>query len=265
MDDRARDALRSGDLPTAIAALQEQIRKAPEDGSLRVFLFQLLAVLGQWERAATQLDVAADLDAKTLAMVQMYREAVRCELVRAAVFAGEKSPLIFGEPEQWLALLIEALLCKDPKRAVLLRAQALEAAPATAGSIDGQPFAWLADADPRLGPVCEAIINGRYYWVPYARLSSIAIEPPENLRDAVWMPVNFQFANGGEMVGLIPTRYPGSESSDDHLVALARKTTWHESPSGQHEGLGQRLLATDTDDYPLMQVRRIEFEAAAGG
>ena len=47
---------------------------------LRVFLFQLLCVLGQWERALTQLNVAAELDAQALAMAQMYREALQCEM-----------------------------------------------------------------------------------------------------------------------------------------------------------------------------------------
>ena len=32
-------------------------------------------------------------------MVQTYREALRCEVHRAEVFAGRKSPLILGEPD----------------------------------------------------------------------------------------------------------------------------------------------------------------------
>ncbi len=83
---------------------------------------------------------------------------------------------------------------------------------ASAGDIDGQPFEWIADADSRLGPVLEAVINGRYYWVPFSRLSRIQIEPPEDLRDMVWMPAHLQFENGGESVALIPTRYQGSGS-----------------------------------------------------
>ena len=47
----------------------------------------------------------------------------------------------------------------------------------------GQPFEWLADADMRLGPVLEAYINGRYAWIPFARLGRIRIEAPEDLRD----------------------------------------------------------------------------------
>ena len=94
----------------------------------------------------------------------------------------------------------------------------------------------------------EAVINGRYYWVPFSRLTKIEIEPPEDLRDMVWMPAHLQFENGGESVALIPTRYPGSETAEDGLIALARKTVWEEIAPDTHRGLGQRILATDTDD-----------------
>jgi hypothetical protein len=66
-------------------------------------------VQGNWERALTQLNVAGEMDASTLAMVQTYREAIRCELLRAEIFAGKRSPLIFGQPDEWLALLTQAL------------------------------------------------------------------------------------------------------------------------------------------------------------
>jgi type VI secretion system protein ImpE len=266
VDDRAREALRAGELNAALAALQDQVRKDPANADLRVFLFQLLSVLGQWERAATQLEVAAQLDAKTLAMAEMYREALRCEVLRAAVFAGEKSPLVFGEPEEWLALLIEALLVgatPGAGRAETLRAKALELAPASAGSLNGEPFEWLADADQRLGPVCEAVVNGRYYWVPYHRLARVDIEPPADLRDVAWMPAHFQFTNGGETVGVIPTRYPGSETAADPQLCLARKTIWQEPAPGVYRGLGQRLLATNAAEYPLMEVRSILLDAPA--
>src|SRR5687767_15722445 len=106
----AEQSLKAGDPAEALARLQEQVRAKPADGKLRVFLFQLLCVLGQWERALNQLKVASGLDPAALAMAQMYGEAVRCEAVRNDVFAGRKSPMIFGQPEQWLALLIESLL-----------------------------------------------------------------------------------------------------------------------------------------------------------
>src|SRR5215831_18136315 len=78
-----------------------------------------------------------------------------------------------------------------------LRGRALEAAPATSGTLDDVAFAWLADADTRLGPVLEAIINGKYYWIPLARLLRVEIEKPADLRDFVWAPATITLANGG--------------------------------------------------------------------
>jgi type VI secretion system protein ImpE len=264
--DAAERSVKAGDPAAALAQLQEQVRAKPADPKLRVFLFQLLCVVGQWERALNQLKVASSLDPAALAMEQTYGDAVRCEAIRDEVFKGNKSPLIFGEPDQWLALLIESLLQAgrgEHERSHDLRARAFDEAPASAGSVDGRSFEWIADADSRLGPVLEAVINGRYYWVPFARLKKIQIEPPEDLRDMVWMPSHLDFENGGESMALIPTRYPGSEHASDGLIALARKTIWDEVAPNIHQGLGQRIFTTDIDDVPLMEVRTISLNGGA--
>ena len=262
----AEQSLRNGDPAAALTLLQKEVKTRPADPKLRVFLFQLLCVLGQWERALNQLKVASELDAGTLAMAQMYGDAVRCEAIRRDVFGGKKSPMVFGEPEQWLAWLVESLLAGgqgETGRAEELRQRAFEEAPASAGEINGQPFEWIADADSRMGPVLEAVINGRYYWVPFARLSEVTAEPPADLRDMVWMPAHLTFENGGDTVALLPVRYPGSESSGDGQIALARRTEWREVAEGVHHGLGQRLLATDGGDLPLMELRSLTVRAAA--
>ena len=256
----AEDRLREGDLDETLRQLQEQVRKEPANTKYRVFLFQLLAVMGQWERAMNQLNVAGELDAGTLAMVQTYREALRCEVLRGEIFAGRRSPLVFGEPEEWFALLLEAqrLLAQGAgEQAMEMRERALETAPATPGTIDGAPFEWIMDGDNRLGPVVEAIVNGRYYWVPFQRIRSLQIEEPADLRDLVWMPAHFTWANGGESAGLIPTRYPGSETSPDPELRRGRRTEWLEQPGGAYVGQGQRMFFTDSGEYPLMEVRSI--------
>lgn len=265
----AREALRQADAQAALKLLTEQVRARPQDARLRVFLFQLLCVLGQWERALNQLKVAAELDAATLAMAQTYREAIACEALRQQVFAGQKVPMLFGEPEAWMALLIEALLREgrgERDDAAKLRAQALEQAPASAGTlVAGETehrFEWVADADNRLGPVIEAVVNGRYYWLPFSRLARVDIDAPEDLRDAVWMPAHFQFSNGGEVVGLIPTRYPETDLAAGDSLALARRTEWLEAAPGCFVGRGQRLLSTDADDYALMDLRSIVITPA---
>lgn len=260
----AEQALKDGDAQRALKALTDEVRARPADARLRVFLFQLLTVLGQWDRALNQLKVAGELDASTLPMVQTYREAIHCEALRLQVFGGQKVPMLFGEPEPWIALLIEALLREgrgEPEAGAKLRAQALEEAPATPGTLNGEAFEWIADADMRLGPTLEAVINGRYYWLPWNRLAQVDIEAPVDLRDSVWMPAHFTFSNGGETVGLIPTRYPDTELGGGDLCALARRTDWRESRPGQWVGLGQRVLTTSANEHALMDVRQVVLGA----
>lgn len=259
----AEDLLREGRFEEALAALQQQVRGDPANAKLRIFLFQMLAVQGQWDRALTQLNVAAELDPAALAMAQMYREAIPCEVFRAEVFAGQRTPLVLGEPPAWIGLLLEALRLTasgDHAAAQPLRERAFDEAPATAGTLDGQPFAWLADADPRLGPVLEAVVNGRYYWVPVQNIRQIVLEAPTDLRDLVWLPVHFTWVTGGEMVGVIPSRYPGSERSSDEALRLARKTEWTEAAPGLFLGSGQRMLATDAGEFPLLDTRQIDLQ-----
>lgn len=259
--------LAASDPAGALEALTQAVRAKPTDAKLRVFLAQLLCVLGQWERALNQLVVAAELDALAIPMKQVYGDAIRCEGVRAEVFAGRRTPMVFGQPDEWLAMLIESLLREgrgepgDRAATQDLRQRAFDAAPASAGSLDGQRFEWLADADMRLGPVLEAFVNGKYYWVPLARLARIKIEPPEDLRDCVWLPAQLQFQNGGESLALIPTRYVGSEASADGALQLARKTEWRELTDGVWAGAGQRVLGSDAGEYPIMEVREIHFDA----
>lgn len=262
----AEQALKQGDLSLALQYLQDGVRAQPSHPKLRIFLFQLLAVDGQWTRAMNQLGVCGELDAGTLAMVNTYREAIKCEALRDAVFNGQTTPMVFGKPQAWVAHLVEALQAEargEPVLARHLREQALEAAPTVSGALNGQPFEWVADADSRLGPVLEVIINGKYGWLPFSSVASITFEPPSDLRDMVWLPASLAFPNGGGTVALVPTRYAPMPEGAEQLVRLSRRTDWIETSPGQYRGVGQRLLTTDREEYGLLDVRTLTLDVAA--
>ncbi len=257
---QAEDHLRAGDLDQALSSLEAEVRSNPAKPELRVFLFQLLSVLGEWDRAMTQLNVVADMNADCMLMAQVCRPALNCEALRRDIFAGRRSPMIFGEPAEWVVWLTQVLplLAQgQDTAAVELRDRAFEAAPTLQGSIDGHPFAWIADADSRMGPVLEAIIEGRYYWLPFQNIRDLRIEEPKDLRDIVWIPAHFTWTNGGQSVGFIPSRYPGSEASQDNGVRMARRTEWIEREGGIFLGMGQRLFVTDEGEHSLLQTRHI--------
>ncbi|KAE9629224.1 type VI secretion system accessory protein TagJ [Parasedimentitalea maritima] len=256
--------LKSGDPAAALVALQDLVRADPSDARLRIFLFQLLCVLGDWKRAIAQLKLSAELDESATMMAKAYREAIICEVYREKVFAGEKDPLIFGEPDEWLALLIEAQKLSTQgkvREAADLRARAFDGAPASTGELNGDRFEWIADADMRLGPVLEVIVNGRYFWLPFAQISALEVEAPSDLRDAVWTAGTLTLSNGGELAALIPTRYPGSTQADPALM-LARATEWTDAGDDTFVGTGQRLLTTDQADFALMDLRTLKMDGS---
>ena len=259
--------LKSGNPEGALEALQALVRASPANAKLRIFLFQLLCVMGDWNRAIRQLKVCGEMEPGALQMAQAYREAIICEVYREKVFAGEKAPLVFGEPQEWLAWLIEAqkmLGAGNAQAAADLRGKAFDAAPASTGDFDGIPFEWIADADMRFGPVLEAIVNGRYFWLPFSQISTITFDPPTDLRDAVWTAANIRLANEGSVVALIPTRYPMSGQNGTEAEKLSRATSWLDVGAETFVGTGQRLLSTDQGDIALLDARLIKFDGAAG-
>ncbi len=258
----AEELIQAGDLEAALSELQQKVRSQPADFELRVFLFQLMAVLGQWNRALTQLEVIHDLNSEAWPLVHAYREVINCEKHREAVFAGKSKPLVLGEPQQWMALLIEAQQCHargELDNFEKLKEQAFEQAPASSGKINEEPFDWLADADQRFGPVLEIIFNDQYYWAPLQTIKRLRTEAPSDLRDLVWLPAEVTWANGGQNMVMLPARYPLLSGVGNEFL-LSRKTDWQDQGQGVFEGVGQRLLASDQSDYPLLAVRSIEIE-----
>jgi len=259
---KAEDLVGQGDLKGALAELQDSVRDNPSDARLRVFLFQLLCIKGDWSRALTQLNVSADLDSQNLLMAQTYRELLQCEGYREAVFAGDKSPLVFGEPAVWMGEMMQALTTSAEGNGEKARAvvdSAFDKSEPRAGTIDDKPFEWLADADMRLGPVLEAMVNGKYYWIPLDNIQAITFSAPEDLRDLVWLPAEFTWTTEGVSPGFVPARYPMSSASDDASLAMGRKTEWNDLGAEFYTGVGQRLFSTDMDDYALLETREIKF------
>lgn len=260
---KARELVREARLGEALTALQDDIRANPGDATLRVFLFQLCCVNGKLERALNQLQVAAGLDPAMEMLARIFRPVIECELLRRRVFSGGATPLIFGEPEEWMGWMVQALGMHaggDAAGAAELRRKALGQAPANPGRVNGTPVGWLADADSRLGPMVEGIIQGKYYWVPFRRIQKLKVEKPVDLRDLVWIPTTFRLSNGGEVAGHIPVRYPGSEASGDGAIQLGRRTDFEQPIPGTYIGSGQRLWASDVDDHPLLESFEIEMD-----
>ena len=248
------------DTAAAVAA----VRSSPEATGPRMALFQLAAVCGNWQRARTQLDAMAALDAECGPLAQAYGRLVDAEAVRARVFAGSEKPVALGPPAAWLAMMAEALALDgagQAESAQALRDAALAAAPACPGTLDGAAFAWLMDADPRIGPVLEVVVEGQYRWLPLDAVRALRAEAPKAMRDVVWRPVSLQLAGGQGLLAYVPARYPGTEQHADDALRLGRETRWTDQ-RGVQSGLGQRMFASDQGDHPFLDLRELRLDDA---
>ena len=86
-------------------------------------------MLGEWERALTQLSVLKEMDASCMRLAEVFRPVLHCEALREDVFAGKRVPDLRPAVE-WIGLLVQAnqLLAEGQVAAASeLRTRAFEA------------------------------------------------------------------------------------------------------------------------------------------
>ena len=254
--------LKQGDLSGARAALVAQVKAAPTDAEARMFLFQLMCIQGDWDKAAIHLRTLAELDPAAAILAGVYSKAIEAEKLRADVFAGKAAPVALVSGVGWMDTLVEALAAfaqADRANGEELRDAAFDAAGDTPGTLNGEPIDWIADCDPRFGPCFEAVIGGRWGLMPFEAVESIATEGPQDLRDLVWLQATITLTSGSVAAGLLPVRYPGSERDQDPAVQLGRTTVWRETPIGEI-GLGQKLWTTSAgEEVGLLSLRDLKL------
>ncbi len=252
---------RQGDLDGARAALVEVVKAAPSDAKARMFLFQLLAIAGEWDKAGKQLATLAQLSPDAMMLSVAYGQAIAAEAVRARVFSGEVRADLLVDAE-WARTIPEAIEHYVHGRGAAgddARDAAFDAAPDMAGEVDGVAFEWIADADARFGPTFEAIVGGKYGLIPFDVVETIKSEGPKDLRDIVWYPVQIGFKQGHSIAAMLPARYPGTETLGAADERLTRSTGWRDEPWGQ-AGSGQHLWSLSTgEDRDLLSVRTLTF------
>jgi type VI secretion system protein ImpE len=262
-----REMLEGGQIQEALRALQDSVRRRPLATEDRILLFEVLALEGLWDRALTQLEVLVTMEPNAMAFGRVHEPLVRAEIQRGQIERGEAAPLVFGEPQQWMAQALhgnELLVKKEIGAASNALRSATMASPEIGGILNGAKCKWVGDADLRFGPFLEAVIEGRFFWIPFFRILTVKTEAPKHLRDLLWLRAGFTWTNGGEAEGFILARYPGTEKAEDNLLKLNRKTEWRSLEGGMQLGFGQRLIASDNCDYPILEVRELTLEGPGG-
>jgi type VI secretion system protein ImpE len=60
---------------------------------------------------------------------------------------------------------------------------------------------------------------------------------------------------------IIPAIYPFSWKDPDESVWLGRTTVWNADDQGKEYPSGQKTFLVDGEEFPLLEVRELEFQA----
>ena len=226
----AETLLKSGDIAGARASLAALLRREPGNPQARQFFWQLIALHGEWEKAGSQLQALSTAEPKAMMMAGVYNQALAAMLMRDAVWAGRERPQSIVGTEPWVEGLLDALhaTCVQAPDASTRVEAALDAAPASSGSLNGAAFSWIADADPRLGPMLEVIVGDQYGFLPFAAVKRIVFNGPEDLRDLIWAQVDIELRSGQTSAAMLPVTYHGTGASGEAQLLLARATSWRD-------------------------------------
>jgi type VI secretion system protein ImpE len=231
----AGELYKAGKIEEAVQALASELRNDPTNVRSRTFLFELLCFMGEFDRAEKQLDILSDLSKEAGMGTLIYRSAIQAERMRNTMF--EKKTFPQTEPQGVSQVIL-----------------------------NGAAFDAVTDADPRIGPRLEVFAAGSYLWLPFAHITSIKMEAPKRLRDLIWIPAILKTGPlcGGLDLGevMIPVLTPLAYRHSDNDVRLGRKTVWEEI-GGDTVPAGQKVLLVDGEEFPILEVRTLEFQAAA--
>ena len=90
--------IREGNLTEARELLTGNVKTSPGDVRIRTLLFQVLAFLGEWDKAGQHLDVILSQDKTTKTGVETYKNILKAERERTAFSRHGIEPVFLPDP-----------------------------------------------------------------------------------------------------------------------------------------------------------------------
>ncbi|HXM79154.1 MAG TPA: type VI secretion system accessory protein TagJ [Thermoanaerobaculia bacterium] len=256
----------AGKLQASLDAVTAEVKANPTDVKRRTFLFELLCLAGEWDRAEKQIDVIGQQSIESAMAVTVYRANIKAERERIRLFQDGAAPHFLSEPPAYVDLYVEAIgkLRKGEvaaARELLDRAE--EQRPALTGTFNGETFLDFRDYNDLTAGALELIVKDKYAWLAFEHIQSIEIDPPKSLRDLLWVPARIKAADGTTGEVFIPARYFGSSEHSDDRVRLGRMTDWKAVSEDLFQGMGLRVFLIGEEEQSVLETRRVAFGAAA--
>lgn len=261
----AKDLMKAGRLSEARGVLIEEVKAAPKDAGRRTLLFQVLSLLGEWDKAVRHLDMISTQDPNRAVGVHAYLDIVKAEQERLRVIRGELTPSVMpGQPAYFTEYLayLEALRrgAHDEARAMLGRIDT--ARPVVKGALNGKPFTGISETDARLYAFFEVFAHDRCVWVPFEAVREIIIHEPKDSFDLIWVGASITTWEGLSMNCCMPVVYPETFLGTDEQAKMGRLTDWVPLGGGLSRGVGQHVYAIGDEEVSILDIRSVTFALA---
>lgn len=256
----ATELIKAGRLAEARESLSGQVKSAPTDLNTRFLLFQVLAYLGEWDKAERHLEISAMQAPERESLFRLYRNLVAAERSRAEVEEGRKFPDFMTAPPLFCHEFVTARSSLFSGRPAEF-SRALESLdiPEVSGIADGVSFQGFSDCDPGSFWFLEAFVHDRYLWFPFESLREITIPGPAKLLDLLWAPASLVTFDGLTTDCYLPVLYSGSSAHGRDQVRMGRVTEWKDLGDGLYRGIGQRLFQVGEEEKGILELRSISF------
>lgn len=258
----AKELIRAGKLGEARARLVEEVKAAPGDAGRRTLLFQVLCLLGEWDKASRHLDTVAVQDIKSEVAAQLYRNLLHAEKEREEVFTAGRRPGFMPEMPPYAEAFFqmrERASAGRIEEAQSAFADFFEKIPLSSGTLNGRPFTGFRDTHSFLAPFLETFVHDRYVWVPVAAVRELTLPPPKTLFDTIWITCHLTTWEGLAMNCCLPVLYPLTSRHLDDRVKLGRMTDWTSLGGSFVSAAGQHVFEVGEEDVNLLEIRELVF------
>lgn len=237
----AHQLLKAGRLTDAIAALHSHLGGNPRDHKAQTFLFELICFTGDFEKAERQLHALIQDDhPHSESGIARYRGVLKAERARQRSFAEHHypPPLVNGF------------------------------AGAATGTLNGNPFLTISDADPRIGEKLELFVAGEYLWMSLSDVRRLQLPAPRRLRDLLWLPAEVAAVPSLQAFVLddvwLPMMAPLTWRHHDEEVKLGRISDWQQDQHGEIAPFGIKTYLVDGLEIPLAEFRDLVLHPHLG-
>lgn len=242
------------ELEKAIELQSSLVEHDPQNPQELSLLAEFLAFVGEWDLVEAYLQRLPPTP-EYWAWLQSWREILSAERMRQQ---PQNKPQ-FWVPSIHLEARWKAMHTDSQEEVMDLIEQADSHSPFLIGFVDGRPFEGWRESDDFLADVLEFFYLGSYYWIPFAEIRKLRLEPAQTIRDTLFRPVSLQLRHQNEpLQGYLPLNYLGSHTSEDPALQIGQETDWLEC-HGFAKGVGTRVWLLGEEEICVNEISQIEI------